>query len=110
MKQTKESKMKLLFILTFLFGSCSISRPPSNITVTVDYILRVPGDSSEVWAKRRRMYNNHGYVWYMAKMVYVPDSIKIGKQLVLNKLPDTCNNCILFKQVYDTKAKRNSAE
>ena len=92
--------MKYLFALIFLaLVSCRISRPPSELTVTIDFVLRVPGDSSEVWAKRRRMYNNPGYVWYIAKMASVPDSIRVGKKIVLKQANDSCHKCVIFKQI-----------
>jgi hypothetical protein len=84
--------------------SCRTTRPPSLLTVTVDYILFDESDSSaEVWAKRRRMYNNPGYVWYVAKMKTVPDSIRVGKRLQLRSDSGRPCDCILFKQVNKTR-------
>ena len=94
--------MKKLFTLIFsaaCLSSCRISKPPSSFKVKVDYILNTPGDSSEVWVKRKRMYNNLGYVWYMAKFAKLPDSIKIGTTIILQYNGDSCA-CTVFKQMF----------
>jgi len=58
----------LLFILSLPASGQGGKKPRREavMTVKVDFILR-DGDSTEVWVKRRRQYNQSGYVWYMAK-------------------------------------------
>ena len=89
--------MKYSIIACLIFASCRISNLPKQISVTVDYVLRSEGDSSEIWAKRRRMYNNPGYVWYVSKVAEVPDTIKPGKKINLILKDTSCASCIVFK-------------
>lgn len=90
-----------LFIFSALVAlvSCTVSKPAPSYSVTIDHIQHNPGDSSEIWAKRRKANNQSGYVWYMAKVASVPDSLKIGRILVINVIPNNCTNCIVFNRM-----------
>lgn len=85
-------KTIVLLLLSVALFSCKVYQKP--ITVKITYVRRdSDNDGGEVWAK-------HGRVWYCAFFhVPVPDSLVIGKSLVLNPInvPNDSSK-IIFKR------------
>lgn len=86
-----------IFAAAFCLTCHAQKRKPQPIKATVDFVLKNEGGGGEVVVKRKLMYNNSGYSYYMAKMEMLPDSLVVGKVITLYPGNDSCG--ILFKQI-----------
>ena len=90
---------QFLTIITLTASLCCHAqrRPLQPITATVDFVYRNEGGGGEVTLKRKLMYNNTGYSYYMGKFEVLPDSLVVGKVITL--YPGNDSYGVVFKQI-----------